>query len=81
MLQYYFRTHYNGTFLFKWPECIKCYVCSVVVPRLLFDLGFEKKYSGKICVSTLVPRPLQITYFATFMDHWVLRMLFVHLIN
>ena len=46
----------------------------IVVPHVLFYLGIEKNYSAKLCL-----------YFhsctVTSIDHWVPRMLFVHLIN
>ena len=31
---------------------------SIASPRVLFDLGIEKKYSAKLYVSVLVPRLL-----------------------
>ena len=41
-------------------SCIGYY--SITFPRVLFDLGIEKNYSVKLCLSNLAPPPLQITY-------------------
>ena len=50
------------------------------VQRELFDLGFEKIIQQSFVVPPLY-RDFCILLIKTFIDHWVPRMLFVHLID
>ena len=42
--------------------------CSITVPHALFDLGIEKSYSGKLCVSTHLCTTTSVNYFLRFLQ-------------
>ena len=47
----------------------------------IVKFGHQNNYSAKLCITTIVPRLLYTLLTATSKDHWVPRVLFVHLIN
>ena len=47
----------------------------------IVKFGHQNNYSAKLCITTIVPRLLYTLLIATSEDHWVPRVLFVHLIN